>query len=159
MEFHLRLQFYSIPFLVETLSLAFSTHSLLKVPNSRIIPTLTFQFQSPGLKVVDQQQKQKQSRVVYASFSKSHIIKCLNSLQRQNIHIGWHKQHKSTVLANAVTIYLPVTHTRKPCWIILSQTDGFIQYTFCLIINKTCYCKLFVHTACMFTHLVLGTRL
>ena len=47
MEFHLRLQFYSIPFLVETPSLAFSTHSLLKVPNSRIIPTLTFQFQSP----------------------------------------------------------------------------------------------------------------
>ena len=49
MEFHLRLQFYSIPFLVETPSLAFSTHSLLKVPNSRIIPTLTFQFQSPDL--------------------------------------------------------------------------------------------------------------
>ena len=48
-EFHLRLQFYSIPFLIETPSLAFSTHSLLKVPNSRIIPTLTFQFQSPGL--------------------------------------------------------------------------------------------------------------
>ena len=47
-EFHLRLQFYSIPFLVETPSLAFSTHSLLKVPNSRIVPTLTFQFQSPG---------------------------------------------------------------------------------------------------------------
>ena len=47
MEFHLRLQFHSIPFLVETSSLAFSTHSLLKVPNSRIIPTLTFQFQSP----------------------------------------------------------------------------------------------------------------
>ena len=46
-EFHLRLQFHSIPFLVETPSLAFSTHSLLKVPNSRIIPTLTFQFQSP----------------------------------------------------------------------------------------------------------------
>jgi len=48
-EFHLRLQFYSIPFLVETPSLAFSTHSLLKVPNSRIIPTLTFQFQSPDV--------------------------------------------------------------------------------------------------------------
>ena len=47
-EFHLRLQFYSIPFLIETPSLAFSTNSLLKVPNSRIIPTLTFQFQSPG---------------------------------------------------------------------------------------------------------------
>ena len=50
-EFHLRLQFYSIPFLVETPSLAFSTHSLLKVPNSRIIPTLTFQFQSPAISV------------------------------------------------------------------------------------------------------------
>ena len=36
-EFHLRLPFYSIPFLVQMLSLAFSTHSLLKVPNSRII--------------------------------------------------------------------------------------------------------------------------
>ena len=47
-EFYLRLQFYSIPFLIETPSLAFSTHSLLKVPNSRIIPTLTFQFQSPS---------------------------------------------------------------------------------------------------------------
>ena len=47
-EFHLRLQFYSIPFLVETPSLTFSTHSLFKVPNSRIIPTLTFQFQSPA---------------------------------------------------------------------------------------------------------------
>ena len=50
-EFHLRLQFYSIPFLIETPSLAFSTHSLLKVPNSRIIPTLTFQFQSPAPQV------------------------------------------------------------------------------------------------------------
>ena len=39
-----------IPFLVETPSHAFSTHSLLKVPNSKIIPTLTFQFQSPALK-------------------------------------------------------------------------------------------------------------
>ena len=48
-EFHLRLQFYSIPVLVETPSVAFSAHSLLKMPNSRIIPTLTFQFQSPGL--------------------------------------------------------------------------------------------------------------
>ena len=37
--------FYSIP--GRNTLIAFSTHSLLKVPNSRIIPTLTFQFESP----------------------------------------------------------------------------------------------------------------
>ena len=63
-EFHLRLQFYSIPFLIETPSLAFRTHSLLKVPNSRIIPTLTFQFQSPG----------QRSQNIVEEFDWSHFI-------------------------------------------------------------------------------------
>ena len=49
MKFHLRLQFYSIPFLIQMPSLPFNSHSLIQMQNFRIIPNPTFQFQCPDL--------------------------------------------------------------------------------------------------------------
>ena len=40
-----------------------------------------------------------------------------------------------------LSLHVPVTHTKKSCWMVPPQTDGSIEYTIRLI-NKTCYCKL-----------------
>ena len=84
----------------------------------------------------------------YPPFSKSHMIRCLNSLpslKKENTHTGWQKftckRHKSAVLM--LSLHVPTTCIEESCWMVPSQTDGSIQYII-RVINKTCSndCKL-----------------
>ena len=80
----------------------------------------------------------------YPPFSKSHVLRCLNSspsLNRVNTQGSTNPQATQVCCTNAVTPCIPVTHTKESWWMVPSQTDGSIEYTIRLI-NKTCYCKL-----------------
>lgn len=101
----------------------------------------------------------------YPPFSKSHMIRCLNSLpslKKENTHTGWQKftckRHKSVVLM--LSLHVPTTCIKESCWMVPSQTDGSIQYII-RVINKTCsndcklsctHCQASVHM-CIYLHM------